>query len=104
MADRKIVQIMPAPGWVAIFDEEDDELISPLVGWALVQDGSGGQAVVGLAASDKVELCDDQSNFVRYAFVSELVADDDEFEYEDEEDDDLDLGEESYDPTSGLLN
>ena len=35
MADRKIMQIMPAEGWGAAFEDGEDEVISPLVGWAL---------------------------------------------------------------------
>jgi hypothetical protein len=106
MAERKIVQIMPAPGWAAIFSDDEDELITPLVGWALVQDGDAAPAVVGLAAADKVELCEDHDNFLRYAFVSELIDEDDVFDFDDEDEDDLeeDDDDETYDPTSGLLN
>src|SRR5690349_18219788 len=103
MADRKIVQIMPADGWGAAFEDGEDEVISPLVGWALVQDGDGASAVVGLVAADeKVELCDDDSDFTGYVFLPDAVTD--EFEIESDsfpEDDDEDFGGEDDDEDFG---
>jgi hypothetical protein len=108
MAERKITQIMPANGWAAVFDEDGDELLSPLVGWALVQDGEGQASVVGLVAWQQVELCDRQPNFTRYAYVADLYPEDEEFDEFDDDDDDgmdpeLDDGP-PYDPKTGLLN
>ncbi len=106
MAERKIAQIMPANGWAAIFDEDGDELVTPLVGWALVQDGEGGASVVGLVASEQVELCDRQPHFSRYAYVADMFVEDedlDEFYDDDDVDPELDDGA-PYDPTTGLLN
>jgi hypothetical protein len=101
MADRKILQIMPAAGWAAIYNEDDDELVTPLVGWALVQAADGTSvSVVGLAAAEQVELCDDHANFLRYAFVSELIDDDSMMDFDDDDDED----DAEYDPTTGLLN
>ena len=120
MADRKITQIMPAAGWGAAFDTGDEEEITPLVGWALVQENDGKTAVVGLVAGSEVELCDQQDNFAGYVYLSDLMSeglelDDDELEdvlEEDFEDDDDDEGDApaspddgpAYDPTAGLLN
>jgi len=121
MAERKILQIMPAAGWGAAFDTGDEEEITPLVGWALVQDGDGKSAVVGLVAGNEVELCDQQDNFAGYVYLSDLMGeglelDDDELEdaleeeFEDDEDDedgDADAAPDdgpAYDPTAGLLN
>ncbi|MCC7359704.1 MAG: hypothetical protein IT317_09515 [Anaerolineales bacterium] len=123
MADRKIAQIMPADGWGAAFADGEDEIVSPLVGWALVQDASGASAVVGLVASDdQVELCDDDSDFTGYVYLPDAA---DEFELEtdlfdevdaadfDEEDDDDfdddDPGSQpgdgpAFDPKAGHLN
>ena len=113
MADRKIMQIMPAAGWGAAFEAGDEEEISPLVGWALVQDAEGKSAVVGLVAGNDVELCDQQENFAGYVYLSDLLADgfelDDDELGDDLEDDDDDFNEApddgpAYDPTAGLLN
>ncbi len=113
MADRKIVQIMPANGWGASFDAGDSEELSPLVGWALVQDGEGKSAVVGLVAGHEVELCDTQKNFSGYVYLADVMADDLELDDEDLDDDSIggddDFDEASddgpaYDPTAGLLN
>src|SRR5215470_12366119 len=96
MADRKIVQIMPAAGWGAAFDAGDEEEISPLVGWALVQDGAGKSAVVGLVAGGEVELCDEQDNFAGYVYVSDMLTD--ELELDDDElEDVVELEEEADD-------
>ncbi len=106
MAERKIAQIMPANGWAAVFDEDGDELVSPLVGWALVQEGEGEASVVGMVAWQRVELCDRQPHFLRYAYVSEMF-DEDEFDEFDDDDDDMDPELDDgapYDPTTGLLN
>ena len=120
MADRKIMQIMPAAGWGAAFDAGDEEEISPLVGWALVNDAAGKSAVVGLVAGNEVELCDEQDNFAGYVYLSDVLTDEidlgeddleDESEAEDdsddEDDDDFDEAPDdgpAYDPTAGLLN
>lgn len=123
MADRKITQIMPADGWGAAFADGEDELVSPLIGWALVQEASGASAVVGLVASDeKIELCDDDSDFTGYVYLPDAA---DEFEMETDlfedadaeefdEDDDEDFGDDdsgsqpgdgpAFDPKAGHLN
>ncbi len=110
MADRKIVQIMPAAGWGAAFDAGDEEEITPLVGWALVQDGAGNTSVVGLVAGPEVSLCDQQDKFTGYVYLSDLVSGlelDDEDIDDDLEDDSFDEPADdgpAYDPTAGLLN
>ncbi len=124
MADRKIMQIMPAEGWGAAFEDGEDEIISPLVGWALVQDASGASAVVGLVAADeKVELCDDDSEFTGYVFLpdaapdefemeSDLFSEDDD-DFDSDDDEDFGGGDDSssnpsngpgFDPKAGHLN
>jgi len=113
MSRRKILQIMPAPGWGAAYTEQDEELIAPLIGWALVQT-EAGDAIVGLVANKAVELCDTQPNFTGYihlpdALLSALEGEefDDEFEDEfDDEDgfDDEDESDAPFDSKSGLLN
>jgi hypothetical protein len=39
MDHTRIVQIIPADGWVAVYKDDDAELRAPLVAWALRQDG-----------------------------------------------------------------
>jgi hypothetical protein len=107
MAERNIIQIMPAAGWAAVLDEGGEETITPLVGWALVQQGQS-TSVVGLLAWERVELADAQPNFSRYVFMTDLFADDegdDDFddELDGEEDEDEDEGE-SFDRKMGRLN
>ena len=74
--DREIRQIIPSPGYSAIFfDEEDGEpWTDSLVGWALVAEPPGKSpetpsraAVVGLVADGKAVLfVDEFPNFVGY--------------------------------------
>jgi hypothetical protein len=74
--DREIRQIIPSPGYSAIFfDEEDGEpWADTLVGWALVMEapGKSGEpparpAVIGLVADGKsVLFVDEFPNFVGY--------------------------------------
>lgn len=96
MSDRKILQIMAAQGWVAQFADDEEEYVSPLVGWALVQSGDG-TAVVGLVAGDKeVELCDSDPGFGGYVFVPDMLADELD-DFDDDLDDDFDDDEEEGD-------
>jgi hypothetical protein len=108
MAERTITQIMPALGWGASYTEDDDELITPLVGWALVREGSGQTAVVGLVAADKgVELADEDSDFLGYVYLSDGIDQDDddvfieEFDDDDAFDDDEDLDDDDDDGDNG---
>jgi hypothetical protein len=124
MADRKIVQIMPSEGWGATFEDGDEEIISPLVGWALVQDPAGTTAVVGLVASDnEVTLADAESDFKGYVYLRTALSEaldldddafmdeafDEEFDDEDDEYDDDGAGGAqddgpAFDPKAGHLN
>ncbi len=67
----RILQIMPAPGWVARFDMASDAHASdvddagveiPLVGWALVDFEDGSRDVVGLVCSKQngISIVDEQ--------------------------------------------
>ena len=112
MAEHKILQIMPATGWGAVFMEDGEELITPLAGWALVSKDDGAASVMGLVAWDRVELAETQPNFARYMDISEMFVedfeefeefDDDDFDDEDDVDEELG-GEPPYDPKTGLLN
>jgi hypothetical protein len=112
MAEHKILQIMPANGWGAVFVENEDELIAPLAGWALVSKDDGTSSVMGLVAWEHVELAETQPNFARYVDLSEMFEDDfeefeefdDDFDEDDEDFDEEPGGEPPYDPKTGLLN
>lgn len=108
MAEHKILQIMPASGWGAVFVEEGEELITPLAGWALVSHADSATSVMGLVAWERVELAETQPNFARYMDISEMFVEDlgdldDEFDDDDDFDEELG-GEPPYDPKTGLLN
>jgi hypothetical protein len=110
MAEHKILQIMPANGWGAVFVEDGEELITPLAGWALVNKEDGATGVMGLVAWDRVELAETQPNFARYMDISEMFVEDfEEFEEFDDSEDDDDFdeepgGEAPFDPKTGRLN
>jgi len=85
MADPKVLQIIPASGWNALFEDEDSV---PVVCFALVQDvdedGNATTAVRPMACIDDViELCDEYDSYLGVA-----RDDSDEYDEEDEEEDD----------------
>ncbi len=74
MEDVKILQIMPAEGWVAVYDGGDEgEMEEPLACFALVQvdykNGDGIQTEVrGMAPDEKLmAFVEDATNFRRFA-------------------------------------
>jgi hypothetical protein len=83
-----ILQILPANGWVAVYDEAGEESAATLVCFALVETTDGGnktQAVRPMCADGKhVVFADDAANFVR---VEELAEFEEGEEDEEEEDD-----------------
>ncbi len=82
-----IIQIIPADGWVAVFEENGEESAQTLVCFAIVEE-AGKRAVRPMLANGKViSLADTLPNFVR---VEELEA----FEEEDEEEEDEEEGDE----------
>lgn len=89
---RRIQQIMPSDGWAAELVEEGEVRAVPLVGWALVQDGTD-VIVVGLVPNGRqIEFADEQDGFDGYAYIPSLAADAmeellDEDGDDDEEDD-----------------
>lgn len=81
---EKILQIMPADGWVASFEDED---ALPLVCFALMQgvDGEGNAftAVRPMACvDDEIVYCDD---FPNYLGVERADAGEEEYDEEEEE-------------------
>jgi len=79
-----IIQIIPADGWVAVFEENGEESAQTLVCFAVVEE-AGKRAVRPMLANGKVvSLADTLPNFVR---IEELEAFEDEDEEEEGEDD-----------------
>ncbi|MBD9535563.1 hypothetical protein IB227_06885 [Stenotrophomonas sp. STM01] len=81
-----IIQIIPANGWVAVFEENGDESAQSLVCFAVVEE-AGKRAVRPMVANGKlISLADTLPHFAR---VEELDAfEDEEEEEEDEEEED----------------
>ena len=64
-AKRSILQIMPAEGWVAVFQDDDGELSEttrvPLFAWAVVQEinkKTASTQVTGLHIDDQGQICE----------------------------------------------
>jgi hypothetical protein len=76
---RKILQMIPAVGWHAVFVERGEaseaELYSiPLCCWALVEQDDAGDIfrfISGFGATDVIDTCDDVRDFVGYLHESE---------------------------------
>ena len=87
-AMAKILQIIPADGWEAMFEDEDSV---PVVCFALVQStdeqGAASTEVRPMASlGEAIEFCDDYPNYQGVSRVDADLLDDDEEEdeYEDE--------------------
>lgn len=76
MLARRILQIIPADGWLAVYDhtsgDVDDMRTRPLVCWALVEDQTG-TSIVGMDA-DTVAGLQPVGRFAGYARVGESLA------------------------------
>ena len=75
--ETKILQIIPAGGWSAQYEEEDD---IPLVCFALVQDvdeaGAMTSAIRPMACVDgAIEFCDEYDNYTGVARDDDSYAD-----------------------------
>lgn len=68
--DTRIVQLIPADGWVAVYKDNDTELRAPLVAWALRRDGE----VIPLDTNPEGDVGDPRktSNFHRVERVVDL--------------------------------
>ena len=82
------IQIMPAAGWVAVFDEDGEESAQGVVCFALVESAMKREVRAMVADGAQISFADALPNFVR---VQELDAfEDDEDEEEDDEDEEED--------------
>ena len=83
-----IIQIMPATGWVAVFDEAGDESAEALVCFALVesvQNGGTRRDVRPMLVNGKqISFADAAPNYLR---VEELETFEDEGDEDEEEED-----------------
>jgi len=87
MSQETILQIMPATGWVAVYEVDGEESAEAIVCFALVE-SAGGRSVRPMRPTDKsIGFADAAANFLR---VQEL----DEFEEDEEEEEDEEDGEE----------
>ncbi len=84
MEEVKILQIMPAEGWVAVYDGgEEGDMEEPLACFALVQvdykNGDGPQTEVrGMAPDEKLmAFVEDATNFVTVRRAEEDADEDD---------------------------
>ncbi|HTV85797.1 MAG TPA: hypothetical protein VME63_10335 [Dyella sp.] len=79
-----ILQILPATGWVAVYDESGEESAASLVCFALVEtlDGGNRQHEVRPMHADgkRIVFADEAANFLRVEELSEFAGDDDEEE------------------------
>jgi hypothetical protein len=74
---RRILQLLPAPGWVAAYRGANAVLYyTPIACWALVAERkSGVQAIVGVEPHDGVmDFCDAVENFQGYYHETETQA------------------------------
>ena len=74
-AKRSILHIMPAEGWVAVFQDEDGELSEttrvPVFAWAVVREiakKTASTQVTGLHMDDEGQICETcwSAGFLRY--------------------------------------
>jgi hypothetical protein len=69
MSGLKILQIIPADGWEAIFKNDEGTFTEPIVCLALVESMSGARFVEGMIAwppDDGIVLCEDNKGFIKY--------------------------------------
>lgn len=80
-----ILQILPAAGWVAVYDEAGEESACALVCFALVEALDETQAVRPMCADGKrIVFADEAANFLR---VEELAQFEEDAEDDEEEED-----------------
>jgi hypothetical protein len=83
-----ILQILPATGWVAVYDEGGEESAAALVCFALTETTDNGgkqQAVRPMCANGKhVVFADDIAHFLRVEEMSEFAEDEEDDEEEED--------------------
>jgi hypothetical protein len=84
-----IIQIMPATGWVAVYEEDGGESPVALVCFALVETEANGakhRAVRPMCADGKgIVFADTDANYLRVEELAEFEEDEEEDDEEEEE-------------------
>jgi hypothetical protein len=69
----KILQVMTAENWWALYEEDGEPFLNRLVCWALVQVGNEDidRSVTGMDVNieGKIEFCQDIENFKAYIYA-----------------------------------
>lgn len=76
--DEKIIQIIPADGWFAVYNMGDSEDRIPLVCFALVEFGDGSREVRGYETDPSMPMIGDasrMSNLARFEHVTAKPTD-----------------------------
>jgi len=83
-----ILQMLPAAGWVAVYDENGEESASTLICFALVETIDNGNKVQEVrpmhADGKRIVFADDALNFVRVEELAEFEEDEEEDEEEED--------------------
>jgi len=62
-----IIQIIPAEGWFALYDQGETRSKLALACWALVEDETGARRIVGMVSDPENQIRDaNYTNFVCY--------------------------------------
>lgn len=84
-----ILHILPATGWVAVYDDGGEESASSLVCFALtevIDNGGKTQQVRPMCAEGKhIVFADDAANFVRVEELAQFEGDEEDDEEEEDE-------------------
>ncbi|HEY2623148.1 hypothetical protein [Dyella sp. Tek66A03] len=87
-SEETIIQIMPATGWVAVYDIDGEESAEAIVCFALVEaveDGVKSRDVRPMCADGKlIDFADAAENFLRVEELAEFEEEEDEEDEEDE--------------------
>jgi hypothetical protein len=86
-----IIQIMPATGWVAVYDEGGEESAQAIVCFALVEasesDGKRRDVRPMCADGKRLAFADSAANFLRVEELAEFEEDEEDEELEEDEED-----------------
>ncbi|MCL7714562.1 hypothetical protein [Stenotrophomonas mori] len=87
---ENILQIMPAAGWVAIFDEGGEESAEAVVCFALVESAMKREVRAMIADGRQIDFADALPNFLRVQELDAFDEDEEEDEVDEDEDDEDD--------------
>ena len=65
---EKILQIIPANGWCALYKDDNEMLSDPLICFALIEECDNVRRIVGMCRDDiYIGVADTSSNFAGYS-------------------------------------